>query len=73
MTTTTYRAAFFLADNGASTVLTTEAHASLSDDALRAEALAEADRARLIGDDTEAGQVTYAAFFDGLRIGNWTE
>ena len=68
--TTTYRACYYLtADLQGETVLTGPEHAHLSDDALRAEAAAEAERAGIIGD---APGITTGELRDGLRIGDWT-
>jgi len=70
---TTYRAAYI-----GHTVLTAAEHAGLSDDALRAEAMAEAQRADIIDmreTDPEAAhpRLTVAEFNDRLAIGDWTE
>lgn len=70
---TTYRAAYI-----GETVLTAAEHANLSEEALRAEALAEAQRADIIDmeeDDAEAAapRFTRAAFDSALTIGEWTE
>lgn len=71
--TNSYRAAYY-----AETVLTLPEHAHLSDDALRAEALAEAQRADIIDmDETDSEtahpRLTRAEFDAGLRIGEWRE
>ena len=60
--TTSYRAAYLLSsDKQAELVLTAPEHAEMSDDELRAEALAEAERAGVnIGDGT-------------IEIGTWTQ
>ena len=71
---TTYRAAYWIAPNGQSDIrLTRPEHQRLDDEAMRAEARAEAIRTGLIGDDADANQITEAQFFDGLRIGQYTE
>ena len=74
---TTHRAAYLMFD-GACTLLTLPAHASLSDEAMSAEALAEALRADIIDmaeDDDEAAapRLTRAAFDGALTIGDWSE
>lgn len=71
----TYRAAYFyeVESNGVGLVLTGEEHASLSDEALIEEAVAEAHRAGLIGADEEANQVTEQRLRSCLVIGDWTE
>jgi hypothetical protein len=68
---TSYRAAFFR-----DTVLTRPEHAALSDEQLRAEALAEAQRADIIDmeeADPESAypHLTRAQFESGLQIGDW--
>ena len=71
---TTYRACYYATPGGqAETVLTLPEHAALSDDALLAEALAEADRAGLIGDDDPEDLLTHQQLVDGLTIGEWTD
>jgi hypothetical protein len=68
---TTYRACYFVTDNPQSeTVLTLPEHAHLDDCALTAEAMAEAERADLVG---EHPRVPYQELLDGLTIGDWTE
>lgn len=71
--TTTFRAAYYLALQSTGIRLTSEDQAGLSDEALRAEAHAEALRTGLIGPDADANQITEEEFFDGLRIGEWKE
>lgn len=68
---TTYRAAYFAAPKSVGVALTAPGHANLSDADLRAEAMAEAERAGLIGPD--AHQVTLEEFAAGLRVGLWKE
>jgi hypothetical protein len=73
---TTYRAAYYLnatSANASGLVLTLPEHASMTDDALKAEAADEARRAGLIGTDRDAGQVSETEFSDCLHIGDWTE
>jgi hypothetical protein len=70
---TTFRAAFYKM-----TVLTGPEHASLSDEDLRAEALAEAQRGDIIDMEEADPEVAYprvtrAQFESGLQIGEWKE
>lgn len=64
----TYRAAYV-----GDVVLTTPEQAALSDSELREAAKAEAFRCGLIGQDTEANQMSEEEFDDALRVGEWTE
>lgn len=67
---TTYRAAYYAAPQSTGIVLTAPEHAVLSDDALIAEAMAEAERAGLYGGDDK---LTEGQFRADLHIGEWTE
>jgi hypothetical protein len=73
LTTTTYKAAFYLppTGNGSGVVLTGPEHEHLTDDELRAEAHAEALRLGLIGADPDL-QVDDGTFRDRLQVGPWT-
>jgi hypothetical protein len=78
MTSTTYRAAYFLAEDGGCIVLTRSEHASMSDEELAAEALAEAQRMDMIDmikTDPAAAwpRLTRQQFAAGLTIGEWRE
>lgn len=68
---TTYRAAYLNLPQSAGVVLTLPEHANLDDGALKAEALAEAHRAGLVGHQADAGQISEATFFSLLCIGDW--
>lgn len=72
---TTYRAAYYYTPemNSAGINLTLPEHAHFDDEALTAEALAEAKSLGLIGLDADANQITEEEFFEGLHIGDWTE
>ena len=68
----TYRACYYLAqDRQSDIVLTGPEHAHLSDDDLIAEAIAEARRGDLVGDDPP--RMTPAELRDGLRIGDYQQ
>lgn len=69
---TTFRAAYYV-QNYQSTgiLLTSEEHAGLSDEDIRAEAKAEALRAGVIGTDAYADQVTEEDFDAGLVVGDY--
>lgn len=70
--TTTFRAAYFLANDGQSDMLlTTEDQSHLSDADLIEAAVAEARNAGLVGDDADV-QITEADLRNGLRIGDYT-
>lgn len=74
MSTTTYRAAYYLSGKSGSSAgipLTGEEHAHLSDEDLRAEATRVALDTGLIGDDEH--QVSAEDFSARLHIGEWTE
>lgn len=66
-----YRSAYLSFPDGAEIVLTSPEQSHYSDDALRAEALAEAERAGLIG--PEWPQVSLDDFHRYLVIGLWRE
>lgn len=70
---TTFRAAYLAYPQSAGVVLTGPEHATLSDEALRSEALAEAHRAGIIGTDSDAHQTTPEDFERLLCIGDWKE
>jgi len=71
---TTYRAAYLAYPQSAGVVLTGPEHAGLSDDALRAEALAEALRADIVCDHEGDDSRTSRAEFDRLLcIGEWCD
>lgn len=65
---TTYRAAYYAAPQSTGVLLTQPEHASLSDTDLIAEAMAEAERAGLLGAECPAD-----AFRACIVIGDWTE
>ena len=68
MSTTAYRACYYT-DGQSETVLTLPEHVELSDDALREEAVAEAHRADIVGEDNP--RITETVLRGGLRIGDW--
>lgn len=72
-TITHWRACYYVsADGQYDMVMTGPEHAHLTDDELVEEALAEADRAGLIGEDDES-HTPRDLFEKQLRIGEWME
>lgn len=77
MTETTYRACYRTTSDGqGETVLTGPEHASWDDDALIAEAIAEAERAGIVSadadpDDDHDPSLSYEQLRAGLQIGDW--